>query len=108
MITRIWHGEIRSSQADEYVEYIRETGASDLQATPGNLGVMVLRRAGAERADVLVVSFWRELSDIRAFAGDDVERARYYSKDRRYLLHLERKVRQYEVPIAHVPAIVIE
>ena len=108
MITRIWHGETRSSQADEYVDYIRDTGVSDLKATPGNLGVLVLRRVRAERADFLVVSFWQELSDIRVFAGDDLEQARYYPEDRQFLLHLEHKVQHYEVPIACFPSLVIE
>ena len=34
---------------------------------------------------------------IRAFAGDDVERARYYPEDREYLLQLEPRVAHYEV-----------
>ncbi len=34
---------------------------------------------------------------IRRFAGDDVERARYYPEDRAYLLELEPGVAHYEV-----------
>jgi len=40
---------------------------------------------------------------IRAFAGDDIERARYYPEDRTFLLEMEPRVTHYEVlgaPIA--------
>ena len=34
---------------------------------------------------------------VRAFAGDDVEVARYYSEDTHFLLELEPNVFHYEV-----------
>ncbi len=34
---------------------------------------------------------------IRAFAGDDIDQARYYAEDRKYLLALEPTVSHYEV-----------
>ena len=34
---------------------------------------------------------------IRAFAGEEVERARYYPEDRDYLLELEPTITHYEV-----------
>ena len=37
------------------------------------------------------------MSAIRKFAGNDVEKARYYPKDREFLLKLERRVKHYEV-----------
>ncbi len=57
----------------------------------------ILRRTEADRAHFLMISLWRELADIRAFAGDDIERARYYPDDPRYLLELEPKVAHYQV-----------
>jgi hypothetical protein len=46
------------------------------------------------------MSLWDSLEAIRAFAGDDVERARYYPEDASYLLELEPTVAHYEVLVA--------
>jgi hypothetical protein len=43
------------------------------------------------------MSLWDSMDSIRAFAGDDVERARYYPEDRGFLLELEPHVTHYEV-----------
>jgi len=50
MIARIWHGVTASAKAEEYVEYLNETGVRDYRATEGNQGVYVLRRIEANRA----------------------------------------------------------
>ena len=75
MIARTWHGVVPEPKADAYDAYLRRTGIPDLQATPGNRGVYVLRRVRDGEAHFLLISLWESLDAIRAFAGDDVERA---------------------------------
>jgi len=57
---------------------------------------VLLRREG-DRAHFLLISLWESLEAIRAFAGDDLERARYYPEDVKFLLALEPTVTHYEV-----------
>ena len=97
MIARTWHGIVAQEQADAYHAYLLRTGVPDYQATPGNQGVYVLRRMEGTRAHFLLISLWDSLEAIRAFAGDDVERARYYPEDAAYLLEMEPTVTHYEV-----------
>lgn len=97
MIARTWHGVVPAAKADAYHEYLLATGVPDLRATPGNRGVYVLRRMAGDHAHFLLVSLWESLDAIRAFAGDDVERARYYPMDADYLLELEPTVQHHEV-----------
>jgi heme-degrading monooxygenase HmoA len=97
MIARAWHGMVPAGRADEYMAYLERTGLPDYRATPGNRGVWVLRRADGDRAHFLLMSLWDSMDSIRAFAGDDVERARYYPEDRGFLLELEPHVTHYEV-----------
>ena len=97
MIARTWHGAVRAPDADTYHRYLLESGVPSLRATPGNRGVYVLRRIDGSEAHFLLISLWESLEAIRAFAGDDLERARYYPEDRRYLLELEPRVTHYEV-----------
>ena len=97
MIARTWHGAVRAEQAAEYSSYLQKTGVPDLTGTRGNRGVYVLCRIEGDRADFLMISLWRALGDIEAFAGEDTERARYYPEDANFLLELEPHVTHYEV-----------
>lgn len=100
MIARIWHGATAESKADEYLDYMKETGVKNLKSTEGNHGVYVLRHVHNGRADFIFISLWESMASIRKFAGSDTERAVYYPKDRDYLLELEPKVSHYEVVVA--------
>jgi len=50
MIVRTWQGATREADADAYLHYLKETGLREYRATPGNLGVLALRRVGDGRA----------------------------------------------------------
>jgi heme-degrading monooxygenase HmoA len=104
MIARTWHGMVPAARADEYQAYLERTGVPDLRATPGNQGVWVFRRTEDERTHFWVISLWESLASIRAFAGDDVERARYYPEDNAFLLELEPHVTHYDVVAQPDPA----
>ena len=97
MIARTWHGAVPAEKADAYHDYLLETGVPDYQKTPGNQGVYVFRRAEGDTAHFLLLTLWDSLDVIREFAGDDVERARYYPEDEEYLLELESTVTHYDV-----------
>ncbi|MFN2175491.1 MAG: antibiotic biosynthesis monooxygenase family protein, partial [Anaerolineales bacterium] len=97
MIARIWHGVVPSDKSDEYVEYLNQTGVPDLRATPGNKEVKVHRRKEEDLVHFLLISYWDSLDSIAAFAGSDIDKARYYPRDREYLLELEPGVLHYEV-----------
>ncbi len=97
MIARSWHGRVATSKADEYYAYLLRTGLSDYRATPGNLGVYVFRRSEGAITHYLLTTLWESYDAIRAFAGPDYERARYYPEDDEYLLEREPLVTHYEV-----------
>jgi heme-degrading monooxygenase HmoA len=97
MIARTWHGRVRAADADAYYAYLLQTGLSDYRSTPGNQGVQVLRRVDGEVAQFLLITSWDSWEAIRAFAGDDPERARYSPEDDRWLLEKEPLVTHYEV-----------
>ena len=97
MIARIWKGETPESKADQYFEFLKATGIKDYQQTAGNKGVLVLRRIRDGRAEFFLLSLWDTWDAIRAFAGDDVEKAFYYPEDPQYLLSMAPEVDHYEV-----------
>jgi heme-degrading monooxygenase HmoA len=97
MIARTWYGDVPVAKADEYYEYLMRTGVPDLEDTPGNRGVYVLRRIDDAAAHFLMISLWESIESIGDFAGDPVDKARYYPEDRDFLLELAPKVTHYEV-----------
>ncbi len=98
MIARIWQGRIRASDVVAYVDYITQTGLNDYRATPGNHGAHILTRIDGDIAHVLTFSIWESVEAIKAFAGDDMTRARYYPEDRRFLLDFPERVEHYDMP----------
>jgi heme-degrading monooxygenase HmoA len=96
VIARVWHGRIRARDTDEYVRYIEGTGLRDYRACKGNRGALMLVRPAGDEAEVYTISLWDSYDDIRAFAGDDIARARYYPKDEQYLLEFEETVRHFD------------
>jgi len=100
MIARSWDGVTPAAKADEYTDYVRRTGVTELAATDGNLGVYLLRREEGDRARFRVLSLWDSMEGIRRFAGEDAERARYFPEDARFLLALEPNVEHFEVVAA--------
>lgn len=97
MIARSWAGATRAEDADAYVDYLHTTGLAEYQATPGNRGVLALRRIAGGRAEFLLVTLWDSEDAIRRFAGDDIGRAVFYPEDERYLVARDERVRHYEV-----------
>ena len=97
MIARIWRGVTRKQDLDTYFEYLRETGLKDYASIPGNRGVWVLRRVQGETAEFTLISLWDSYDAIRAFAGEDYEKAVYYPEDRKFLLDLPPGVEHHEV-----------
>ena len=100
MIARLWNGDVPADKADAYAKYLQATGIPDLQSTSGNKGVYVLRNIENEVAHFMLISLWDSLDSIRAFAGEEIEQARYYPEDSDYLLELEPAVIHYQVLVA--------
>jgi heme-degrading monooxygenase HmoA len=97
MIARIWHGKTTTTQADDYLPYFKVTGLKDYQETAGNLGVIMLRRDDPQQADILILTLWESTEAIARFAGQDMEKARYYPEDSQYFSEREPGVLHYEV-----------
>ena len=97
MIARVWLGRTKAEDYDAYLVYLEESGVAELRRTPGNRGVMVLRRLEGDEAEFGVVSFWDSLEDVKAFAGEDVDVARYFPDDEGYLLEFTPRLKHFEV-----------
>ena len=104
-IMRRWASRIRTEDRSAYTSYVERTGIGDYGATEGNLGFqMLLRDLKDGTTEVVTLSWWTSIDAIRAFAGEDYVRARYYPEDARYLLEKPGGVEHYDVVIDSPPA----
>ena len=105
MIARRWRGRVRAADHDVYLRFVEETWIPALRATPGNEGVIVFRRLddADQTSEIEVVSLWRDLRSIEAFAGIDITVAQFVPDDDRYLVQRELTVRHDEVGLYLAP-----
>jgi heme-degrading monooxygenase HmoA len=106
MIARTWRGAVKAQDSEAYLEYLNRTGLAEYGKTPGNRGVLGLRRIAGDRAEFLLVSLWDSEEAIRRFAGEDIEKAVFYPVDEQFLIERDDHVSHYEVvhdtaPVAH-------
>jgi heme-degrading monooxygenase HmoA len=98
MIARVWEGIVPLGKADAYAQYLGGAfGVEDYRRIPGNRGATLLRRDVGEEAHFLFVSLWASWEAIKAYAGPEPEKARYYPFDLECLRDPSPTVRHYEV-----------
>jgi heme-degrading monooxygenase HmoA len=99
-VLREWRAEIKRALKDEYVPYVQATGLAEYLRTPGNLGASVaVRDLDSERSEIVTLSWWSDTEAVKAFAGVDFGRSRYYPEDDRFLLTRPEHVQHYEATV---------
>jgi heme-degrading monooxygenase HmoA len=96
-IARSWRGATRATDAEAYLDYLHRTGLKSYRGTPGNLGVVALRRIRDDKAEFLLISYWESVEAVRRFAGETIEQAVFYPEDDRFLVERDNHVDHYEV-----------
>jgi len=97
MIARIWHGKTSLAHYEMYTEFLRTKAIPDYQETPGFVKLIFLRNIVDGEGHFTLITIWKDWDVIRNFAGDDIDKAKYYDKDREFLLEFEESVRHFEV-----------
>ncbi len=97
MIARTWRGVTRAEDRDAYLEYLRRTGLAAYASTEGNRGALILARTEKDRAEFLLLSLWDSEDAVRAFAGEEPQRAVFYPEDDRFLVEKDTAVGHYQV-----------
>jgi hypothetical protein len=94
---REWRGRVPRDKTAAYLAFLKTTGIRDYAATPGHRGTWILVDEGPEVSEFVLLSLWDSRDAIRAFAGDDIARARYYPEDPEFLLEMPERLRHYEL-----------
>ncbi len=89
MIVRTWHGRTRLEDGDAYERFLKQRAAPDYASVAGLRQLIFSRRDEGDVAHFLLITVWESLEAVRAFAGEDAARAKYYPEDDQFLLEKE-------------------
>lgn len=97
MIARVWTARTTPDRAPRYADHLRTRVLPQLRALDGYLGASLLRRDTDGEAELIVITRWRSLDAVRAFAGADVEAAVVEDEAAAVLTRYDERVRHYQL-----------
>jgi heme-degrading monooxygenase HmoA len=97
MIARLWSARTTKALSTSYLEHFWQSVVPSLRKIDGYLSASVLVRPHGDSVEILVITMWRSLQAIDAFAGPDRENAVVASQAAALLSDYDRRVRHYEV-----------
>jgi heme-degrading monooxygenase HmoA len=71
----MWRGWTDGAMADTHVEWLLTELFPEFETVPGFLGVELLRRDYGQEVEFVVLTRFRDLNHVQAFAGEDVDAA---------------------------------
>ena len=99
MIIRLWTAEATPENAERcqvrFVERILPT----LKPLDGYLGASFLRRPVGDKVELVLLTRWESRDSVRAFAGDDMDRAVVDPDAAAIMTRWDERVRHYEVAL---------
>ncbi|MBI4803875.1 MAG: antibiotic biosynthesis monooxygenase [Desulfovibrio sp.] len=103
MIAREWRCHCPIRHRIGFLEHLDATGVSECRSLPGFLGYQILERDLGPELEITLVTYWRSVEDIVAFAGQDITRARLYPDDAHFEITPDQEVRHYSVLAQETP-----
>jgi heme-degrading monooxygenase HmoA len=100
MIERLWSGRTTRDGAAAYTDHFRRVVVPELTAIPGYRGARLLEREQDGGVEVVVVTRWQSIDAIRAFAGDEFDRAVVHEEAAALFSDYDHKVKHFDV-VAH-------
>lgn len=99
MIARIWHGWTTPDNADRYEQLLREQIFPRIAAknVAGYRRIQLLRRPLADEVEFITVMWFDSWDAVRAFAGEDYERAYVPEEAQRVLKRFDERSQHYEI-----------
>jgi heme-degrading monooxygenase HmoA len=97
VIARIWTARTTPAKVSQYAEYLRTHVFAQLRDIDGYVHALLLQRDVAGVVEVQVITFWRSLDAIRAFASPDVEAAVVTDTAKALLIDFDQRARHFTI-----------
>ena len=99
MIARLWRGWTSRENADAYERFLRDRMFPSIHRVPGFLGADLLRRDAGDEVAFVTITRFESLNAVRAFAGEDYERAVIEPEARTLLARGDERSEHFEIAI---------
>ena len=96
-IARIWTCRADAATPDAYPRHFRDKVLPELDAIPGFLGAMLMRREVEGTVEYTVLTRWVSMDTIRRFAGENPEKAVVHEEIASALVSYDKTVRHSEI-----------
>jgi heme-degrading monooxygenase HmoA len=96
MISRIWHGWTKKSDADKYEAILRAEVLPGIHRVKGYRGAYLLRRDDGDEVEFVTITQFDDLDSVRAFAGDDYTKAVIAPGPGKLLSHYAERSEHYD------------
>jgi heme-degrading monooxygenase HmoA len=103
MIARLWSARATPENWPAYERHFTDNVIPELRSQKGYVASNLLKREVGEEIEIMVLSFWRSLEAIDAFAGADREAAVVAPQAAAFLASYDRKVLHFELAFADTP-----
>lgn len=97
MIIRMWRGRTPLEKADAYEEMTKRLAIPDYTSIAGFIAYYFTRRNLENYTEFLLITHWESIDAVKAFAGEDYAKAKYYDEDKNFLLDFPEFVEHFEV-----------
>jgi heme-degrading monooxygenase HmoA len=99
MIARMWRGWTSADLAEAYQQHYETEVVGHLRQVVGFRGARLLRTDDGDELMFTSIVFFSRLDDVRAFAGEDLERAVVEEAARRVLIRWDERVSHHDVAV---------
>jgi heme-degrading monooxygenase HmoA len=101
MISRVWHGWTTIANADAYESLLKDEIFLNIKNNqiPGYKGIHLFRRNLGDEVEFITIMWFDSIEAIRAFAGEDYEKAVVPPKARAVLSRFDTHSQHYEVRV---------
>jgi len=97
MIARTWHGWTTPENADLYEQLLKTKILPGIHRVAGYRDAYLLRRSAGKEVEFVTITFFESMEDVRAFAGQDYEKAVILEEAHRLLSRFDERSVHYEV-----------
>lgn len=99
MVIRIWHGWTTPENADAYEALLKREVFAGIAAKsiPGYQKIDLLRRSAGDEVEFVTIMRFSSLDDVKAFVGEDYERAYVPAEARKILKRFDERSQHYEL-----------
>ena len=100
-IVRVWGGYGPDAGVEQYCrEHFPNSVLPRLRSIDGFIEVKVMTRQGRNESEVVVATTWDSIESVKAFAGEDYERAVVEPDVRKLLSRFDERVTHFTVALA--------